>query len=897
MDRQIALILKFIDQASAPLQAAAGAVNNAFKGMTSATSSATGSLTSAWGTAVGKITSWFGEMVDKGKWASLLVGGYLMNIVKDLISTASEFEKFSVATEFLTGSTADVTKFAQAIREMAVDSVFGLEQVTELGKRMVGNTKDVDRSTVAMKAMMDAVAATGGGYSELEGVVRAWIQTNSKAKASSEEMNRQFSNANIPVLRVLAESIVNNADNPLRKYIQTAGATGGANKTLTKSYETASDNIKILGDKVKIAQLSLDNYEKSSKKTEEGVLRHKVALESAQKAQAKANSTIAEYTAAQAKAGQATKTTTLTVEGVMAQLQEIGDLNIPGSIAADAITKALNEAYGGANQRLIQTFSGQLEAFKDRIKLAGLAFLGLDENFKVIEGSVFQKLTTFLSNVNNWLKENGEAIDTWGKKFGQSLPLVSAFATFLIGTFAGAIKGILGPALLVGAAFSVLGYAVGVLFDKLKEETGLTDEKLVPAYIDLNGQLHTANASYKDMSKFIGSAMVKQSDLGKNISDVRTETEKQHTALNNLKTAWEGVKSALEGLGGAFSAFDKATTSTQILSKWLTLAMFQFEQSVLWLSAMVLSIRALGEEIGAFWAAATGDDAAFVQHKANIDIINGKLTELETKYKTASDNIATTLAGNAITTNTWKDGVNASFNGVGINASENSTKMSSGFNTGMTSMVTSANTNMPLMSSSVATGFTSAQTAAETSSKGMYDSLFTNLSAMPPMAEIQSSSMMSSFKGGIESNRPSLDSTVSAMMKSVDSTLGSEASKASGHGGSLVSNFVEGIKSALRGLGGIASTIAGKMGLGDLKFEHGGIIPGPIGAPIPVIAHGGERVVPRSGADSGGMGGGIVINFNGGVVLDSEARTQELAEKIGRMLGRQNELARYGVAY
>jgi hypothetical protein len=81
-------------------------------------------------------------------------------------------------------------------------------------------------------------------------------------------------------------------------------------------------------------------------------------------------------------------------------------------------------------------------------------------------------------------------------------------------------------------------------------------------------------------------------------------------------------------------------------------------------------------------------------------------------------------------------------------------------------------------------------------------------------------------------------------------------------------------------------------------YQHGGIVQGPIGSPQPILAHAGERVVSRTGVDVNGFsGGGLSITFTGPVNMDSEARVQQLADKIGRMLGRQNELARYGAGY
>lgn len=84
------------------------------------------------------------------------------------------------------------------------------------------------------------------------------------------------------------------------------------------------------------------------------------------------------------------------------------------------------------------------------------------------------------------------------------------------------------------------------------------------------------------------------------------------------------------------------------------------------------------------------------------------------------------------------------------------------------------------------------------------------------------------------------------------------------------------------------------------KYQHGGIIPGPIGAAVPIMAHPGERIVPRTGADVGGMntgGSSVVINISGSFTIDNEERIRQLANQISRVLGRQSELAKWGVGY
>lgn len=86
---------------------------------------------------------------------------------------------------------------------------------------------------------------------------------------------------------------------------------------------------------------------------------------------------------------------------------------------------------------------------------------------------------------------------------------------------------------------------------------------------------------------------------------------------------------------------------------------------------------------------------------------------------------------------------------------------------------------------------------------------------------------------------------------------------------------------------------------GALGFQHGGFVDAPGHQAVPAILHGGERIIPRNGADVNGGGGSpnITIQITGSFNLDSDSRVQELADKISKVLGRQSELASYGVGY
>ena len=64
---------------------------------------------------------------------------------------------------------------------------------------------------------------------------------------------------------------------------------------------------------------------------------------------------------------------------------------------------------------------------------------------------------------------------------------------------------------------------------------------------------------------------------------------------------------------------------------------------------------------------------------------------------------------------------------------------------------------------------------------------------------------------------------------------------------------------------------------GPLGFADGGVVPGPIGAPVPAIVHGGETITPA------GRAGGITLNIGGNMFLDDNA-AEQFGDKLIRML-------------
>jgi len=81
-------------------------------------------------------------------------------------------------------------------------------------------------------------------------------------------------------------------------------------------------------------------------------------------------------------------------------------------------------------------------------------------------------------------------------------------------------------------------------------------------------------------------------------------------------------------------------------------------------------------------------------------------------------------------------------------------------------------------------------------------------------------------------------------------------------------------------IGGLISGVKGFVGGigGVLGFQHGGIVPGPLGQPIPAIVHGGETIIPANKRI-----GGINVNVSNSMFLDDNA-AEKFAEKLTRIL-------------
>jgi hypothetical protein len=112
-----------------------------------------------------------------------------------------------------------------------------------------------------------------------------------------------------------------------------------------------------------------------------------------------------------------------------------------------------------------------------------------------------------------------------------------------------------------------------------------------------------------------------------------------------------------------------------------------------------------------------------------------------------------------------------------------------------------------------------------------------------------------------------------------------------------IANLINYVKQAIEWLGKLSlSSVAGSIGSavsGAVKgpykipgFADGGTVPGPVGAPLLAVVHGGERVIPVGG--NGGGTGAITINtYVTGNNIDSDVDIRDLTGRVSENIMRE----------
>ena len=910
------------------------------------------------------IQSW----VDDTWKASAAFTAAFGKIAKGAIDTASDFEKSGFMTRFLLDNTEDAHRFSEALVDMALSSVFTTKEITTLGSRIVGQTKDVDTSILFMNALRNSVAATGGGVMELENAQRALTQTFIKAKPSLEELNKQFNNANIPVMRVLAEHLADGSVK-LKGYTDAVTVTGGAVGVSAKKLAQANEVIQDSTWKTAQMTTAMDKAKNEFGESSYQFIKAKETLGDWNEKVAGAQGTINSYNSS---LGNTTKTVSnfnKTQEQIMSDLQEIAKLGVTGKDTAVALAQAMELEWKGADEALTRTMWGIMRNFPDVIEVVESSILGIEKNLEVRKGSIFWYLEEAAWKLLQFLKNNRQGITDFFDGLLASKTNVIAIASVITAMMIPAlvkaaqwlgILKLLGGSLILAPIFYALALAIGavieqaggftVVIDNIKAFFGIVDNSkdsikgmtdeynnaqkaidnlnqslipgteawkkhqetintdVIPAYIGLDGKIKNAAISTTGFDDGMASIITRSKNLGKSIDDLNTkQLSPFQKIIDKIKNDTLPLfKVSINNISIAFSTFAVSLYPlvTTILPALYTLFLglgIIFSGVVTALALLIIGFQGAALAVQMLFDVISGNQEALIQHDNQVQTLAGNMGRIIDNFATLGTSYQTTTATIGMATQTMASQVTPAFTVI---------------DTGISSMVVNADTNLqklPISGSTNAFGLMNNIQSTITANTPLVDTAInsttgtvnTSLGTMPPNATENAQSLITNLKTEFDNGKPKVETSMGAIMSSVNSKMASTASSAKGHGKNTIGNFISGMIEAAKkavklGILGFGIPGIDLFGLANFKWQHGGIVPGPIGQPMPAIVHGGERITPRGGVDEAAKttgSGGITINITGSVTMDSEERVQELARLIMRMLSRESELSRYGVGY
>ena len=136
--------------------------------------------------------------------ALIKVGEAVLKVAKDAVSYNAQMESFTASYASFLGSTEEAYKAIAAIKEDAASMPFGVSDLVEANRALITTGESAEDSRVAINALAEAVAATGGGNAELSRMATNLAQIKNTGKATSLDI-KQFANAGINIYGLLSE--------------------------------------------------------------------------------------------------------------------------------------------------------------------------------------------------------------------------------------------------------------------------------------------------------------------------------------------------------------------------------------------------------------------------------------------------------------------------------------------------------------------------------------------------------------------------------------------------------------------------------------------------------------------------------------------------------------------
>ncbi len=524
--------------------------------------------------------------------------------------------------------------------------------------------------------------------------------------------------------------------------------------------------------------------------------------------------------------------------------------SVLGKEVAIALEKQMIKTYGGASLRQVKTFAGAMSNFGDIFEIVVKRVMGISSDGSVEVGGMFDIIRTKMAQLVEFLANNVDKISNFFGSILKHKEALYGLAAFLGGVFFGFLWGIVKPVLMIGAGFAVLGVIIGKLIEKNGGLTKtLTDIKNI--FDKIRVKIEAVNKWFREHQTLIQGIVV---FIAGALLPILTALIAKFIVLKAVAvfTAIKsGIMFLISPLGLLMVAIGAiAVVAFLVWKNWDTI---------------VANLRALWSTFVEFWR------GIWI---AIIDFFVTIWTNLVLFLTTIWTNITTALS-------LW-------WNTIALNA-----QIIWGMivNTILT-WINNAKMWIENVWNAIWTFLTNIWNNISTAALIVWTAIYTTVSGIVTAISTWLSEKWEWIKGIIIAVWESIKDAAGNIWEGIKNAIVSRIQGIIDWVNRAIDKFKEMI-----GLKDKAGSGGGNNRSGGGSFAHGGIIPGAQGEPVTIQAHGGERVVPRNGVDVNpySASGGFTVNFYGNVNMDSEDRVRQLADRVIKILGRQNELARYGV--
>jgi tape measure domain-containing protein len=199
-DLNIALILRLVDRATAPARAAMKAIERIGGDSLMRQAERVQAGTRLMGAGLTDV----GNAALRGGALVTAYGAGMTALAASFVRPAAQFEQFNVQLTTLEGSAEGAERAMAWIGKFATSTTLSFEETVQAYARL--KAFGLDPTTGSLQAMVDTMAATGGGAEQLDGLTLALGQAWTKGKLQGEEA-MQMLERGVPVWDLLAEAM------------------------------------------------------------------------------------------------------------------------------------------------------------------------------------------------------------------------------------------------------------------------------------------------------------------------------------------------------------------------------------------------------------------------------------------------------------------------------------------------------------------------------------------------------------------------------------------------------------------------------------------------------------------------------------------------------------------